>query len=120
MSAQIAHTPNANQMSRFSAKKGSIFGSGEGMIFNYQSIESRTSTLTPTLKLESFLSHRLTAWILTSLIVIYSILAIIRIAFESETEPVYFELDILELTFLTIFVGELILRIIVYKSVKAI
>lgn len=120
MSAQVSHTPNLNQMSRFSVKKGSIFGSGEGMVFNYQSIESKSLTLTPTLKMESFLSHRLTAWILTSLIIIYSILVIIRIAFESETEPVYFQLDILELTFLTIFVSELVVRILVYKSVKSI
>jgi hypothetical protein len=119
MSTQVVQFPSSRAINKVASKRQSIFGSGdEGIIFNYQTVESQVHSLSLSVKVENFLSHRLTAWILTSFIVIYSILVVIRIAFESEIDSVWFELDILELVFLTIFVIEVCLRIFAYKSVR--
>lgn len=121
MSSVSSQLPSARHINKVASKRQSIFGSGgEGVIFNYTTIESGIIPQNFSLKTEYFLSHKITALILTSLIVIYSVLVVIRIAFETETSSVSNELDILELFFLSIFVIEVALRVIAFKSVRII
>jgi hypothetical protein len=119
MSEQIAPASNYQSSRRISVKRHSIgLGARDGVVFNYQTIDQSTSFSTPSVKIEYFLSHRWTALVLSTLIIVYSLLVVIRIAFESEVNSVSTELDILELVFLSIFVLELFLRIFAYKIVR--
>lgn len=119
MSDQIVPASSSEQSRRVSIKRHSIgLGQHDGVVFNYQTIESNEISISKSAKTEYFLSHKLTAWMLSALIIVYSVLVVIRIAFESETDPVTKELDILELAFLVIFVIEVSLRIFAYKVVR--
>ena len=120
MSEQITPVANFQSVRRVSVKRHSIgLGARDGVVFNYQTIEHQNNSCqSNSVRVEFFLSHKFTAWVLSSLIIIYSILVVIRIAFESEIISVNTELDILELVFLSIFVIEITLRIFAYKLVR--
>lgn len=118
MSEQIIPAPSSEQSRRVSIKRHSIgLGLHDGVVFNYQTIDTNDMSMSKSAKIEYFLSHKITAWILSAFIIIYSVLVVIRIAFETETDSASKELDILELAFLVIFVIEVTLRIYAYKIV---
>ena len=120
MSDPVVPACSSEQSRRVSIKRNSL-GLGQqrdGVVFNYQTIESNEISMSKSTKAEYFLSHKLTALVLSALIIVYSVLVVIRIAFESEIDSVSKELDILELVFLVIFVAEVSLRIFAYKWVR--
>lgn len=89
----------------------------EGVVFNYQTVDHQETKGPSTIKLEDILSNKLIAGFLSLLIIIYTILVLIRISFEIETDVYATELDILELVFLSFFIVEVLLRVLVYRLV---
>jgi hypothetical protein len=89
----------------------------EGVVFNYQTVDHQETKGPSTIKLEDILSNKLIAGFLSMLIIIYTILVLIRISFETETDVYATELDILELVFLSFFIVEVLLRVLVYRLV---
>ena len=89
----------------------------EDVIFNYQTVEVKS--LKPTLRITigEILSNRAVALFLGVLVVIYTALVTARISFDTETQPYDTQLDILEITFLSLFVIELFMRVLAYQIV---
>ena len=67
-------------------------------------------------KVAIFIGNRYTEFLIGLLIVAYSCIVTIRIAFESELAPVSNQLDVLELVFLIVFTIEISLKIMVLKQ----
>ena len=119
MSEQITPEAKFNSTRRVSVKRHSIGLGARNSIFFNQTIDQQPSLfISNSVRVEFFLSQKFTAWVLSSLIVIYSLLVVVRIAFDSEISSADTQLDILELVFLSIFVIEIALRIFAYKLVK--
>lgn len=89
----------------------------EGLVINYQTIESNTNKSFSGFKYENILSNSNFIRFQSILIILYAILVIVRISFEVETQVYTNELDILELVFVSFFVLEVFLKISTYRLV---
>ena len=119
MSEAISNPINSDK-SKASHYRRSVQGRSavsDDVIFNYQTVEIKS--LKPALRVTigEMLSNRVVAIFLGVLVVIYTALVTVRISFDTETQPYDTQLDILEITFLSLFVIELFLRVLAYQSV---
>lgn len=119
MSDQSSQALNHSKSRRKTIRKYSqVIGTkNDGVVFNYQTVEAHGIKIKSVIKLEDILSNKAVVGLFSTLIIIYTILVIIRISFETETQVYAKQLDILELAFLSIFVVEVLLRFLVYHLV---
>ena len=90
----------------------------DDVVFNYQKPETSKIESNASLIIGDFLSNRLIVFIFIALVVAYTILVTVRISFDNETSSYAYQLDIVELAFLLLFVFEVFLRILAYKIVR--